>query len=147
MPDKTDEKLHEFIDGPPVTKGSDIGFHASHPLAGADVVSQYTDDDAVKDGTLIDITGLCPNIGKIRRVLITRTLYRAALLDRADEIAGVADLSGPIKKLLAAFGRAVEAAGPQENEAWFFQLEGLDEQVMAGHCGNGRITFCFISEN
>lgn len=147
MPDKIDEELHKFLDGPPVTKGNDIGFPAGHPLAGADVVSQYTDDDAVKDGTLVDITQACAAAGgKLKRVLITRPLYRAALTDLAEYLMGVADISKPLKKLLATFSRAVDAAGPGENEMWWFDL-GLEEMVKACHDGQGRITFCFPSED
>ena len=146
-PDETDNKLHAFIDGPSVTKGSDIGLPANHPFAGFDVVSQYTDEDAVKDGTLVDISAQAQHLGgKIKRVLISRALFEDALVARGESIAGVTDIAKPLKVLLAAFGRAVVAAGQAENAYWWFDL-GLREPVKACHNGQGRITFCYPSED
>ena len=146
-PDETDNKLHAFIDGPSVTKGSDIGLPANHPFAGFDVVSQYTDDDAVKDGTLVDITAQCNVEGaRIKRVLISRALFEEALVARGEDIAGVSEIRNPLRHLLGAFSRAVALAGKEENEYWWFDL-GLRERVKACHNGQGRITFCYPSED
>ena len=146
-PDETNNKLHAFIDGPPQVKGSDIGLPANHPFAGFDVVSQYTDDDAVKDGTLVDITAQCNVEGaKIKRVLISRALFEEALVARGEDIAGVSEIRNPLRHLLGAFSRAVNLAGKEENEYWWFDL-GLRERVKACHNGQGRITFCYPSED
>jgi hypothetical protein len=153
MPDKIDEELHKFIDGPPVTKGSDIGLPASHPLAGADVLSQYTDDDAVEDGVLVDITQEANEIlrSRITRWLISRALFTAALAPNAEKTGEhdgepVIDVRPNLRRLIEAWQAAVETAGPEENEYWWFDF-GLTEQVKACHNGQGRVTFCFPSDD
>ncbi|MCC6150965.1 MAG: hypothetical protein IT461_11995 [Planctomycetes bacterium] len=151
--DDMDKKLHEFLDGPPVTKGSDIGLPADHPMAGADVLSQYTDNDAIEDGFLVDITPEVNEMARsrIKRWLISRALFEAALAPNAEKIGErdgepILDVRPNIKRLIEAWRAAVEQAGPEENEYWWFDF-GLAEQVKACHDGHGRVTFCFPSDD
>ncbi|GIK53809.1 MAG: hypothetical protein BroJett014_27820 [Planctomycetota bacterium] len=151
--DEKDNKLHAFIDGPPVTKGSDIGLPANHPFAGFDVVSQYTDDDAIDDGMLIDVTHEAKDAGLILpRVLVSRGIFTDVLAPRADIIGEregepVIDVRKALHELLCKFSDAVKAAGKGENEYWWFDFIGASEKIKACHNGHGRITFCYPSED
>ncbi len=153
MPDETDEKLHAWLDGPAQLKGSDIGLPADHPMAGADVLSSYTDDDAIEDGFLIDITQEVNDVAKwrVKRWLISRALFEFALVPNAEKIGErdgepILDVRKALVPLLEAFKQAVNKAGAAENEYWWFDF-GLSEQVKACHDGQGRVTLCFPSDD
>lgn len=117
------------------------------------VVSSYSDDDAIEDGFLIDITQEVNEVAKcrVKRWLISRALFEAALVPNAEKIGErdgepILDVRKALLPLLEAFQQAVNKAGAQENEYWWFDF-GLDEQVKACHDGQGRITLCFPSDD
>ncbi|MCQ3951546.1 MAG: hypothetical protein DPW14_17220 [Planctomycetes bacterium] len=153
MPDNMDQALHKWLDGLAQPKGNDIGIPANHPLAGADVVSGYPDDDAIEDGFLIDITQEVNDVAKcrVKRWLMSRALFEAVLVPKAEKVGErdgepILDVRKALVPLLEAFQQAVNKAGAAENEYWWFDV-GLAEQVKACHDGHGRITLCFPSDD
>lgn len=53
----------------------DLSDESKNPFAGADVIFCYTWDDAVKDGTFVEVTGLAKEWGFKIPVALTRSVY------------------------------------------------------------------------
>jgi hypothetical protein len=136
--------------------GKDLGIPKENPFHDAEIVTSYTEDDAVEDGFLVDLTKQALAHGlKVGRCLVSRGIFHDILIDKGTKAAGPVideagdcevdvDISKPLLELFKALAVAQAAAGPEENEYWWFKH--AEKEIKAGFMG-GRLTLCYPEED
>lgn len=77
----------------------------------ADIISCYTWDDAVNDGTFIDVSHIAKRYGYTTPVAITSTLFHDHLKDESDDITKV-----NIQTLLMGLASYIKAVRPESSQ-------------------------------
>ncbi|MFA7219046.1 MAG: DUF6573 family protein [Synergistaceae bacterium] len=107
---------------------------SKNPFAGADMVFCYTWEDAIKDGTFVEVTGIAKECGFKIPVAVTRSVY-----DLCIGFDGI-QTNKNITRLLLATLKAIRGSASKDESLLTYQHTFKDEEIEVWASIEGRNT-------